>query len=472
VMSAQQELAPSPAARRALGLARLSVPIWLPLGAFAALLGLLAADGYGPVAIGLLLIGGSVLWALSKPQAPLVLTLGVFLLPTPAMQASRVHGLPLTTTLAFATTFATLVIWWHQRARGIHLSLSPYAAASLILLVVAAIIQLATSQYATLKPVYQLTPFWLAGLLLGSLLASNRRSVDDVGVLALPLALLAIIEFVANKPNLWGNVIGAHGYDNVALTGTTLRSTATFGHPVVAGAALIVMAFVYFIRPGYRRTLVFSVIVAGAVATVSRSALVGLGAGLLAQFFGTHRQRLHVVGAVAATALAVWLMTSLIPTLNTAFTHRVLGASTQTQRIRLNAISTLKEDVSRGDPILITGRGLGGSLNYLAQTGGNLGFSTYDNQYITSVYDSGFVVVVLSLGLIGLGVIRARRGWRTVAPLWASAATMFFFEGLYWPVTGLLFWLTVGVATSPTSWSSSSDESDESHRDKADPQAS
>jgi hypothetical protein len=449
-----------------------TVPILLPLAAFAVFLGLLTAIGYGFVVIGLFLIGGIALWALTRPVAPLILTVAVFLVPTPAIQTSSVHGLPLATTLALATACAALLVWCHQRSQGASLSISRYAAASLILLVVAAMFQLATSRYAALKSVYQVAPFWLAGLLLGSLLASNRRLVDYVGVLAFPLSLLAIIEFAANRPNLWANVTGANGYDNVAISGTTLRATSTFGHPVVAGAALIVMAFVYFTQGGSRRTLVFSIIVAGAIATVSRSALVGLAAGLLAHFLSTHRQRLQTVGAIATVAVTVWLMISLIPALNTAFTDRVLGATTQTERIRLNSLRTLEQSVSHGEPILITGRGIGGSVRYLAQTGGNLGFSTYDNQYVTSVYDSGFLVVLLSFGLIALGVIRARRGWRAVAPLWASAATMFFFEGLYWPVTGLLFWLTVGLATAPTSSAASSEESAASQRDNTRSRAS
>lgn len=459
MISAPEQVAPPRAAPWTADFRSHTIRNLLPLGAFAVFLGLLTAIGYGFVVIGLFLVGGIVLWALTRPVAPLILTVGVFLLPTPAIQTSTVHGLPLATTLAFATAFAALVAWWHQRARGAHLSISRYSAAGLSLLVVAAIVQLATSKYAALKPVYQVTPFWLAGLLLGSIVASNRRLVDHVGVLAVPLSLFAVLEFVANRPNLWADVIGANGYDNVALTGTTLRATSTFGHPVVAGAALIVMSFIFFTRPGSRRTVVFSIIVAGAIATVSRSALVGLGAGLLAHFFSSHRQRLQTLGAVAALAVTVWLMISLIPPLNTAFASRVLGASTQTERIRLNSLRTLEESVSRGEPILITGRGLGGSIRYLAQTGGNLGFSTYDNQYVTSVYDSGFFIVLLSFSLIALGVIRARRGWRAVAPLCASAATMFFFEGLYWPVTGLLFWLTVGLATAPTSRASRSVES-------------
>lgn len=415
----------------------------------AALLGLLAAKGYGLAAIAILVVGGTLLWVLARPTAPLVLAVGVFLLPTPAMGISRVYGVPLTTTLAMVTLVASLAIWYHQKARGLHLAVNRLAIGALAVFVLAALAQLAISRYAALKPVYQFTPFWLAGLLLGSVLAADRRLLDHVGLLAVPLALLAVGEFALGKPNLWGDLVGAHGYDNVAQSAGTLRATSTFGHPVVAGAALIVMAFVFLARSRSSGTILFSIIVAGAVATVSRSALVGLGVGLLAQFLGTHRQRLHVMGALGAVVVLVWLMVALIPPLNTAFNNRVLGASTRTERIRLNSLQTLKEGVSSGDSTLLAGRGLGGSIQYLSETGGNLGFSTYDNQYVTSLYDSGFLVVLAGFGLIVIAVARNRPGWRVVAPLAAAAATMFFFEGLYWPVTGLLFWLAVGLATAP-----------------------
>jgi len=88
---------------------------------------------------------------------------------------------------------------------------------------------------------------------------------------------------------------------------------------------------------------------------------------------------------------------------------------------------------------------------YLTRTGENLGFGTYDNQYVTSIFDSGLVVILLVVGLIVAGVIRERPNASMLAPLVVSAATMFFFEGLYWPITGLLFWMTVGLASAPKS---------------------
>jgi hypothetical protein len=310
-------------------------------------------------------------------------------------------------------------------------------------------VQLAFSPYAHAQPIYHLALFWIAGLLLGSTVAGDLRMADRLGLLALPLAVLAIIEFATNSPNLWSDVVGANGFDTVATAGGSLRASSTFGHPLVAGTALIVMGFIVLIRPGRKRTVLFSLIVAGAVVTVSRSALVGLAAGLLVYFVSGHRQRSQVIAAAATTAVIGGLMITLIPALDTSVNSRILGATTQTQRIRLNSLQSVTDSVSQGSPELILGRGLEGSLTYLAQTGGNIGFGVYDNQYVTSLYDDGLAILLIVAGLIIAGIIRARPGARSLAPLAASAATMFFFEGLYWPITGLLFWMTVGLATSP-----------------------
>jgi hypothetical protein len=421
----------------------------LSLGVMAISLGLLTSRGYGVPLIALFALCIAVCWAAPRPFALPAVMLGVVVLPTPAIAIEKIHGVPLTTTLAFITLCAALTLWWHRRRQGAHLSLSPYALTSLLLLVIVAILQLGISPYAEIKPIYQLSAFWLAGLLLGSMFAADPRMAKQVGLLASPLAIFAIIEFAVGRPNLWGNIVDAHLFEHLTMNGQALRATSTFGHPLVAGAALVVMAFLVLTQPGRLRIFLFSLIIAGAIATVSRSSLIGLGAGLLAHFVGTHRQRSQLIGTVIVTSLIVGLMIHFIPTLNTTFNSRILGASTQTQSIRLNSIKSLEDSISRGDSTLITGRGLEGSQTYLAQTGGNLGFGTYDNQYVTSIYDDGLPAIIMVLILIVIGVIRARPGWRALAPLIASAATMFFFESLYWPVTGLLFWLAVGLATSP-----------------------
>jgi hypothetical protein len=363
--------------------------------------------------------------------------------------ADRVGGVPAALALGVVTVGAAILVWWHHKPRDGSPSLSPYPVVALAILIVVSFAQLAISSYAQVAPIYHVALFWIAGLLLGSTLARDPRVTDRLGVLALALAIVALVEFVINQPNLWNDVVGATGFNAVGPSDGELRASSTFGHPLVAGTALIVMGFIVLTRPGRKRTILFALIVAGAVATVSRSALVGVGAGLLTHLALGHHERSRIVGAIAATVVIGWLTIALVPALNTSFTTRVFGANHESQRIRLNSLHSLKESISHGDRELITGRGLGGSQIYLAQTNGNFGFGVYDNQYVTSLYDTGVVVVLVIAGLIIAGIIRARPSGRTLAPLVAVAAAMFFFEGLYWPVTGLLFWMSVGLATTP-----------------------
>lgn len=418
-------------------------------------LGLLAAHGYALFLMAACLICGIVVWAAPRRVAVPVIMLGVVLIPTGTFGPGRIHGIPPTTALAFVTVCAALALWWHRRERGASAPLSGYALASLLILIVASLLQLGISKYAVTRPLYQLPFLWISGLLLGSLLAADLRIADRIGLLALPLAMLAIIESVIGKPTLWSDLIGANEFDNVSTIGGADRAASTFGHPAVAGTALVILAFVVLSRRGPRRAILFSIIVAGAVATVSRGALVGLAAGLLTHFIGKHHQRSQMIGAIAVTAIVGWLLISLVPAFHASFERRVLGASLQSEGIRLNSLSDLRASFVRNDQELWLGRGLGGSEIYLGQTGGNLGWGTYDNQYVTSLYDSGLLVVLAVIGLIVLGVIRARPRARLLAPLVASAVTMYFFEALYWPVTGLLFWMTVGLATTPASFRAS-----------------
>jgi hypothetical protein len=426
---------------------RMSVLIgWLGVVTLAVCFGLLASRGYAVFLIVAFLLWGLVVWAVPRPVIVPVVMLGVVVVPTAAFPNATAHGIPLQTSLAVITFCAALALWLQRRARGGTAPLSGYSLAGLLILIVASIVQLGTSRYAQIRPVYQFPLFWTSGFLLGSILAADLRVADRIGLLALPLAMLAIFESAVGKPNLWSDLIGANSFANASAEGAA-RAASTFGHPLVAGTALIVLAFLVLSKPGPRRSILFSFIVGGAVVTVSRSALVGLAAGLLTHFIGNHRKRSQIVGAIAVTAIIGWLIISLVPALHVSFESRVLHASTQSESIRLNSLQELRASFSRSDKELWLGRGLEGSGSYLSQTRGNLGFGTYDNQYVTSLYDSGLLVVLAAIGLIVLGTIRARPSARVLAPLVASAATFFFFEGLYWPVTGLLFWMTVSLAT-------------------------
>lgn len=428
----------------------LTLASYLALGAVAICLGLLASMGFGLILIVVILMCGAVIWVAPRFEALPAILIGVSILPSSGMSSTTVHGIPVVTSLGAVTLCGTVALWWHRKALGSDLHLNNYAVAALFLLIVAGIVQLSLSRWAEVHTVYQLFMFWFSGLLLGSILASDERMVDRLALLVLPLAIFAIAETVLRQPNIWSNLVGATHFDYVPHAGGDIRASSTFGQPVVAGTALMIMAFVVFSRPGRSRAVMFSLIVAGALTTVSRSALLGLAAGLLVYFVGSHRQRLQVIGAVIVTVAVGWIMIASVPALTTSFETRVLTQNVQGQERRLNGLHTFSEGFSQNNPELDVGRGLGGSRHYLEQTGGNLGLGTYDNQYVTSSYDSGIFVVLVVIGLIIAGVIRARPSARKLAPLIVAATTIFFFDGFYWNSTGLFFWLTVGLATAPT----------------------
>jgi hypothetical protein len=420
---------------------------FLALVTFAMCLALLASRGYALFLIAVFLLCGLAVWAGPRRAAVPGVMLGVLLIPTNAFPSDRIHGIPVFAPLAFATLCAALALWWYMRATGVGPSLSAYSLASLLLVIVSFIAQLGISQYASLVPLYQLLPFWISGLLLGSILATDSRIADSIGLVVLPLALLAIVESAIVKPTLYSDLIRANNFDYVSGED---RVASTFGHPLTAGTALIILAFLVLSKPGPRSAILFSLITAGAIVTVSRSALVGLAAGTLTYLVGSHRQRSHIVGAIAVTALIGWLLLSLVPAFHTSFDSRVLHVDAQSEKIRLNSLQEVRAALSQNKQEVWLGRGLEGSNNYLYQTRtAQYGFGNYDNEYVTALFDSGLPVLLAVVGLIVLGVIRARPGARRLAPLVVAAAAMFFFSGLYWPVTALLFWMAVGLATAP-----------------------
>jgi hypothetical protein len=399
--------------------------------------------------IGLVVIVGGVLWAIPRPAAILLVLAGVVLVPTPAIKTVDIHGIPLQTTLGVVTLLATLWLWRRQKVRGADVSLNPTIVVALLLILVAGMVQLMFSEYAEARPLYQFSFFWISGLFLGSIVASDRRMLDYIGRLGLALSFFAIVEFVINKPNLWGKVIGAQNFEDITTLGPVNRATSTLGHPLVAGTVLITFAFLALASNNRRNAASFAFITAGALVTGSRSAIVGLAVGLIALLLSGHLRLSRKLAIIVATVAIGWIMIASIPALNSAFNSRVLHANSKEERIRLNSLQTLKSSFDRGDLTLLTGRGLQGSQNYLKHSGGNLGFPVYDNQYVTSIYDSGGLVFGILVILIVIGVVRTRPGWQLAAPLLVSASTLTFFEGLYWPIVGVLFWLTVGLASAP-----------------------
>src|SRR5271167_4996863 len=115
-------------------------------------LGLLASHGYALFLIMVFLLCGIAVWAGPRRAAVPVIMLGVLLVPTNAFPSDRIHGIPVYAPLAFAILGAGLALWWYMRATGVGPSLSAYSLASLVILIVSFIVQLAISRYAATVP--------------------------------------------------------------------------------------------------------------------------------------------------------------------------------------------------------------------------------------------------------------------------------------------------------------------------------
>ena len=305
--------------------------------------GYLASRNLALPVIGLVVLIGVVIWAISKPAAILLVLAGVVLIPTPAMQTANVHGIHLETGLGIITASAALWLWSRQRARGANVALNPAVTAALVIILVAGVCQLIFSQYAEIRPLYQCSLFWLSGLLLGSVVANDRRMLGYLAYLGLGLTLFTIFEFLLGQPNLWGRVIGAQNFELTATLGGINRATATFGHPLVAGIVLVTLAFLALLSGRRGSTVMFGLIVAGALATGSRSAFVGFGVGLMALVLSGQRRPSQKLAIVGTTIVLGWIMIASIPALNNALSSRVLHANSKEDNIRFNSLQTLKK---------------------------------------------------------------------------------------------------------------------------------
>jgi hypothetical protein len=109
----------------------------------------------------------------------------------------------------------------------------------------------------------------------------------------------------------------------------------------------------------------------------------------------------------------------------------------------------LASDFSADPGSLAFGDGIGSTARELAAQGGVGGVDTYDNQYIDSIFDIGFIPFLLALVLLGYAVFTAAPQRRRVflPAVVVAVGTLAFFDGLGWPSFGVLFWFIFGALT-------------------------
>lgn len=322
-----------------------------------------------------------------------------------------------------------------------------YLGLSIPLIILASgLLESAHSGNGTSGPTVTLAVFWLSAFSLGSLLADDLDQFATLGLCALPLAGLAIWQ-AATGNNPYQDMIGSLHFAGAVNYGGLQRATSTFGEPLVAGASLTVLAFMALM--GRKRLSVIAVpfVILGALVTVSRSALLGACLGFMVA--GLQRSnRGKTVILLSLLISAVVIAAVALPRFAASVEGRVFSQS-YTQVARTTGPQRLVSDLSTHPLSFALGNGIGSTSRELAAVGGVGGVNTYDNQFIDSVFDIGFVPFLLAALLLGcaiLGATPARRGVFLPAVV-ASIGMLAFFDGLGWPSFAVLFWFLIGAIT-------------------------
>jgi hypothetical protein len=287
-----------------------------------------------------------------------------------------------------------------------------------------------------------------AGVLYGHALQVSSEARASLAVFSIPLALLPIGE-ILGLHNPWPDLVHS-GYAQASLETGALRGQSTFGQPLIAGGCLAAMAALAFQSKVRHATPLALVLACGAVATVSRSAIIGLAVGLtVAVIIGPHRlmrlAQTMVIVIVGAVALVV------VPPLHTSFVNRTSNPDFTNQTVRNYALTRIRADWAHQPMTLLIGRGTQGSYTLLHAIGGVNGGFIFDNQYVTAVYDFGLLPLICVIGVMLFALSRGRSaGIRRGLPAFAVVVVvMFFTDGLGWMSLTFVAWLVFGLTTAP-----------------------
>jgi hypothetical protein len=414
----------------------------------AVLAGWAAAHGHGPeliVAIPLLAVSA---WLLTTPYGSAVAAAPLLALPVRVMPgAPTIPHLDPKLTWALVAAGATFVFWFYGARRR---ALSPWAAAALVVVGVAAFLLGEANGVRKQDSLYIIVTA-ATGLALGSTLLDEkaRRGLVALGAV---LAIVAMGEALG-LPNPWISILHANRYQDLSNIQGATRAASSFGHPLIAGACLMMLAMFALTLRGKGAAVFTVVLLIGAAATVSRSALIGGAVGLVA-YAGLSRtgERGRALVVIAGVAVVAIVMLAFVPSVRSSFSERVGKANSEQQVVRLNTINIAEGDWADDPGRLLVGQGIGSGGRYLVARGGNAaGFSIFDNQYVTSLYDVGLLVLVAFVILVILGVVEGTVLGRLggLPALAVGLVVLAFVDGLYWPPLVLLLWAAIGLASTP-----------------------
>lgn len=291
---------------------------------------------------------------------------------------------------------------------------------------------------------------WIAGVILGCTVASDKHARFGIALVAVPVAIIAIAEgttsFVLPSLPLIGDTIS---YANVINSRGAVRAASTFGQPLIAGSCLALLAL--YLGEGSRRwqRSAGALLVSGALATISRSAVLVVAAGSSVMVVQQWRRPLRAILAVVAIAVLALAMYTQAP----QFRASVASRTTQSyeQVVRRYAIAKAQTDFDARPASLLIGRGVGQSSRDIAAAGSIAGFTIYDNQYVTALYDFGIILVVLVAVAFAWAIARADPAHRRAGlPIVVGGLVAIgFTDGLYWQSLSTIVFLGLGLASAP-----------------------
>jgi hypothetical protein len=293
--------------------------------------------------------------------------------------------------------------------------------------------------------------FAYTGVIIGQCLR-DPIAIKVVAYLVVPIAILALLEAIGLQ-GLWATLLHADKYENHVYE---IRSAASFGHPLIAGACLVATGLVLLSLRERPTTVSGIICIVAAATTVSRSALLGGALGIAIFALQAQGRRVRIVTITAVLVLLALVVIESIPGLKHSFDSRVLdinnGQLVQKESVRDNSLSIFKEELNVDPDRLLVGGGVGYSTKLLTARGGNAnGYDIFDNEYITMMYDAGFIVVLCVLGLLAVATIKSSKlAHRQALPaLAAIVVIMSFVDGMEWPSLSVVAWMVIGLFTLP-----------------------
>jgi hypothetical protein len=278
-----------------------------------------------------------------------------------------------------------------------------------------------------------------------SLSAQARRSVERVIVVTgVVLAVVSILETFVFNDLIWFEL--RQGQSAHAFIAGAVRAEATIGHPIVLGFVLLssMLLILTTTRLSSLMVLALSVLGLGIVATGSASvAAVGVLAvalSLWTRWSASSRSLAFVGGAIVLllSGGVIWeTISAELSEVNAG--HRLASVSAVPQLLLNQPI-----------PIAVFGNGWGSNETVFANGLIRQSLSTaIDNQWITTLAQSGLIGVLLLLGFVVVSVARTRR--RSM-PLVLSGVAMFFsFDIFLWALPSFILALALSEIRSSES---------------------